>query len=111
MSIPTGPSPLRGTWHGSAYDIGASSSNYGSGYLLTIEDDGTWKMSETMRGGGAAQHTGKAIVRGDRVTLVEPSGRPWLELRRSGNRLHGLASMRRSATDSGRVMIEFTRSP
>jgi len=111
-SIPTGPSPLRGSWYGSSHEVGASSTYYGSNYALDIKDDGTWTLTETMhRGGSVTKYSGTSTVNGDRIILSETNGRRWISLKKSGNRLYGTENVKRSGADSGHVMVEFTRLP
>ena len=110
-SIPTGPSAFRGAWYGSSHEIGASSTHYSSSYALDIKDDGTWTLTETMRGGGVTKYSGTSTVSGDRLVLSESAGRRWISLKPSGNRLYGFENVKRSGSDSAHVMIEFTRMP
>ena len=111
-SIPTGPSPFRGAWRGSTYGVGAASTYYGADCTLDIKDDGTWTLIETPhRGGRPAQHSGTSTVSGDRLILSEHNGRRWMSLQQSGNRLYGFQNVERSNAESGRLMIEFTRTP
>jgi len=111
-SIPTGPSPFRGAWRGSTYGVGAASTYYGGDCTLDIKDDGTWTLIETPhRGGRPAQHSGTSTVSGDRLILSELNGRRWMSLQQSGNRLYGFQNVERSNAESGRLMIELTRTP
>ena len=53
-AIPSAPSPLKGTWHGSAYDVSAGASRYSNRSDLQIKDDGTWTLFERLPGGATA---------------------------------------------------------
>lgn len=110
-SIPTGPSPFQGAWRGSAYGVGAASTYYGGDCTLDIKDDGTWTLIETLhRGGRPVQYSGTSTVSGGRLILSESSGRRWMSLQQSGNRLYGFENLERSNGESGRLMIEFRRA-
>jgi len=109
-SIPSDRSLFSGTWYGSAYEIGGSSSGgssafYGPNYSLRINDDGTWTLTERPRGGAAIEYSGTSTARRNRVTLSEARGRQAISLTQSGSRLYGLTNM-----NSRTVIIEFTRS-
>src|SRR5262249_2337933 len=106
-AIPTPVWKLSGTWHGSSYPLGTASTHYGSSPTFRFEDDGTWKATETFGGGRVVQYSGRATVRGNEVALEEASGRRFGTLRRTGDRLYGMETMR----DAGRVMIELRRAP
>jgi hypothetical protein len=105
-AIPSGPSPFRGTWHGSATEVGSGPSFYASVNDLRINDDGTWTMTET-RGVTAVRHSGTSVARGNRLTLADANGRRWMTLRQSGGKLYGLEDVRGA---NGSVLLEFTRS-
>jgi hypothetical protein len=106
-AIPTPDWKLSGTWHGSSYPLGTASTHYGSSLTFRFEDDGTWKATETFGSGRVVQYSGRARVRRNEVVLEEDSGRRFGTLRRTGDRLYGMETMR----DAGRVMIELTRVP
>jgi len=110
-SIPSGRSPLSGTWYGSAYEVGGSSSGrnsafYSADYSLRINDDGTWTLTARPRGGATVEDSGTLAARGNRVILSEANGRRSISLTQSGSRLYGLAKM---SSERRTVMLEFTR--
>ena len=107
-AIPSSPSPFRGTWYGSAYDVASGSSRFSSRSSLRINDDGTWSLTESLPGGGVVESSGTSTARGNRVTLREANGRRSMILTQSGSRLYGWE--RAKPGMEGPVKIEFTRS-
>jgi len=103
-SIPSGRSPLSGTWSGSAYEVGASAGFYSAYDSLRINDDGTWTLTERPNGGAAVEFSGTSSVHGNRVILSEANGRRSMSLTQSGRRLYGLANVNNRV-----LMLEFTR--
>ena len=103
-SIPSGRSPLSGTWYGSAYQFGASAGLYGAECSLRINDDGTWTWTQRPNGGAAVEYSGTSTALGDRVILSEANSVRSIELRQSAGRLYGLANV-----NGLTVMLEFTR--
>jgi len=102
----TGRSPLSGTWYGSASEVGSGASYYSAGESLRINDDGTWILTESRRGGGAeVKYSGTLAVHGNRVIFSEANTRRSMSLTQSGHRLYGLAHL----NSPGPVMLEFTR--
>jgi hypothetical protein len=103
-SIPSGRSPLSGTWHGSAYQFGASAGFYSADCSLRINDDGTWTWTQHPKGGAAVEYSSTSTVRGNRVLFSEANSQRSIELRQSAGRLYGLANV-----DGLTLMFEFTR--
>ena len=103
-SIPSGRSPLSGTWYGSAWEVSSGASVYSADDSLRINDDGTWTLTERSKGGAAVEYSGTSTVHGNRVILSGANGRRWMSLTRNGRKLHGLTYV-----NSRRVMLEFTR--
>ena len=103
-SIPSGHSPLSGTWSGSAYEVGASAGFYSADDSLRINDDGTWTLTERPNGGAAVEFSGTSSVHGNRVILSEANGRRSMSLTQSGRRLYGLTNV-----NSRALMLEFIR--
>jgi len=103
-SIPSGRSPLSGTWYGSAWEVSSGASVYSADDSLRINDDGTWTLTERPSRGAAVEYSGTSTVHGNRVILSEANGRRSMSLTLSGRRLYGPAHM-----SSGAVMLEFTR--
>jgi hypothetical protein len=108
-AIPSTPSPLRGTWRGSAYDVANGGSRYSSRSDLRINDDGTWRLTESLPGGSVVESTGTSTARGNQVILRDRNGRRSLILTQSGDTLYGWE--RAMPGMEGPVKIEFTRSP
>jgi hypothetical protein len=115
-SIPSDRSPLSGTWHGSATEVGSGTSLWSADYRLHINDDGTWTLTMRPRGGAAVEYSGTSSVRGNRIKLSETNGPRSITLMHSGRRLYGIATVNswgHTATESVAsrpVMLEFTRS-
>jgi len=103
-SVPSGRSPLSGTWYGSAHEVGSSFTSYSADESLRINDDGTWTCTERSNGGATVEYSGTATVQGNRVILSGANGRRWMSLTQNGRKLHGLAYV-----NSRRVMLEVTR--
>ena len=104
-SIPSGRSPLSGTWYGSAWEVNAGASQYSADASLRINDDGTWTMTESPSGGRPpTKYSGTSTVHGNRVILSEANGRRSMSLTWSGRRLYGLANV-----NSRVVMMELIR--
>src|SRR5437879_13566155 len=71
-SIPSGRSPLSGTWYGSAWEVSPGASQYSADDSLRINDDGTWTMTESPSGGRPpTKYSGTSTVHGNRVILSE----------------------------------------
>ena len=107
-SVAAQPSPLAGTWYGSSYAVGASSSYYGATLTVRFEDDGSWKAVETLAT-RTRQFSGTSAIRGDEVFLTESTGHYFLTLTRRGTRLYGLHGSAPNLTHPGPMMLEFTR--
>jgi hypothetical protein len=103
-SIPSGRSPLSGTWSGSGWEVGSGASITNGDASLRINDDGTWTMTGRPSGGAALEYSGTSIVNGNRVILSAANGRRWMSLTQNGRRLYGL-----TIVNSRRVMLEFIR--
>jgi len=104
-SIPSGRSPLSGTWYGSAWEVSPGASQYSADDSLRINDDGTWTMTESPSGGRPpTKYSGTSTVHGNRVILSEANGRRSMSLTWSGRRLYGLANV-----NSRVVMMELIR--
>ena len=103
-SIPSGRSPLSGTWYGSGWEVGSSASINNGNATLRINDDGTWTMTGRPNGGAALEYSGTSTVDGNRVILSAANGRRGMSLTLNGRRLYGPAMV-----NSRRVMLEFIR--
>src|SRR5437016_13411674 len=90
-SIPSGRSPLSGTWYGSGWEVGSSASIINGNATLRINDDGTWTMTGRPNGGAALEYSGTSTVNGNRVILSAANGRRWMSLALNGRRLYGPA--------------------
>jgi hypothetical protein len=101
----TGRSPLSGTWHGSASEVGSGAGYYSAGESLRINDDGTWILTERRGGGADVKYSGTLTVRGNTVVFSEANSRRSMSLTKSGSRLYGLVRL----NSQGPVMFEFTR--
>jgi len=85
------PGPdLVGTWRGTAFAVAGSNYGISTPVEITINPDGTWTWSNR----GGRQAAGHAMVRGDRVLLVEDTAKEdeqTIELSRRGGRLWGVS--------------------
>jgi hypothetical protein len=111
-SIPSGPSPLNGTWYGTGYEVltGATGSPYIASYILRIDEDGTATLTGRLRSGETFQYSGAVTVRGDRGVLSETNGSHWVSLKWSGSTLYAVMDMNSWRRVHGPVAIQFARS-
>ena len=110
-SIPSGPSPLSGTWYGSAHEVVRDGNPpYVASYVLRINDDGTVTLKAYLHRGGSFEYSGTASVRGNRVILSETNGSRWVSLKSSGRTLYAVIHMGSWRLTNSPVAIEFHRA-
>src|SRR5262245_63604128 len=84
-------SRLNGTWRGETWPVGTDSTTVQNrDVTLEIKDDGTYRLTSTRAGTGAASsESGVAVPERDGVVLKSSKG-PSTRLQQKGNTLHGV---------------------